>query len=54
MSSVVVPIRVAAVVVAATPYVVEVVAQQRAEHPGDIGMIEESTQMLAFVNERGQ
>ena len=42
MSSVVMPIRVTAIVVAATPYVIEVVAQQRAEHPDDIGMIKES------------
>ena len=42
MSSVVVPIRVTAIVVAATTYVIEVVAQQRAEHPDDIGMIKES------------
>lgn len=47
--SIVVPICVTAVVVAAAPYVVEVIAQQRTEYPDNVRMIEKSTEARAFV-----
>lgn len=49
VSSIVVPICVTAVIVAAAPYVVEVIAQQRTEYPDNVWMIEESTETRAFV-----